>query len=90
MAELPVMKGQVALVCGLVIAGVPYEKACRVALVGRERMRSYVPASYRQTPMTPLPVPVRKMTDEQRRLYIKMRTAGAWRDDAFAEVMRTS
>lgn len=43
-----VMRGQVACVCGLVIAGVPFMKSCQIAGISYDLMRYYVPASIKK------------------------------------------
>jgi hypothetical protein len=42
-----VMVGQVAAVCGLVIAGVSYRMACRIVAITGKRMAPYTPKAYR-------------------------------------------
>ncbi len=84
--KLRVMVAQKAAVCGLILAGVPMETACRVAAVSRRRMVPYVPRDYRKC-TAPLPVPTSKMTHRQRYRYNILREMIP-REKAFQEAMR--
>ncbi len=84
--KLRVMKGQKAAVCGLILAGVPMETACKVVAVSRRRMVPYIPADYRKY-RVPLPVPILKMTQRQRYQYNILREMMP-REKAFQEAMR--
>lgn len=64
-----VTNGQRAAVCGLILAGVPFVTACRVAGASRERVRPYIPDDWLKQP---LPKRVRDMSDAERRLYRKL------------------
>lgn len=86
MGKLRVTTGQKAAVCGLILAGVSFTKACDIAGVGYQRVRPYVPDDYRDR-TAPLPVPVRKMSGRQLARYRKARRCLP-RDIAYAEAMR--
>lgn len=65
----PITKGQVAAICGLILAGVPYVKACAMVKASRPRMSDYVPDDWRRAPM---PVRVRQMSRPQFAIYRKL------------------
>lgn len=68
-APIRVTNGHRAAVCGLLLAGVSFGDACQIAAAPRERMRQYIPADWRRSPM---PVRVRQMTREQFAVYRKI------------------
>ncbi len=64
-----ITKGQVAAVCGLILIGVPYVKACRIVAASRKQMPKYVPPDWRRSPMK---VRVRQMSRKQYGIYRKL------------------
>lgn len=84
MGFIRVTKGQQAAIHGLILAGVGYVNACKIVGGGAVRMRPYVGDEWRRST---LPVPLRKMTPKQYRLYRKLREETD-RTAAFAEAMR--
>lgn len=64
-----VANGQRAAICGLILAGVPFVAACRVAGASRKRVRPYIPDDWLKQP---LPKRVRDMSLAEVRLYRKL------------------
>jgi len=64
--SIRVQKGQVACLHGLILAGVPYLMACKVAGVHHERMAPYVSRDWRRGRH---PIPLKRLPAFQRKAY---------------------
>jgi hypothetical protein len=84
MPERRVTNGERAALCGLRLLGVGFQDACQIVGVGHRTMQRYLSGDWWQSP---LPVPLHKMTPEQRRRYGKARKCLS-RETSFAEAMR--
>ena len=64
-----ITNGQRAAICGLILAGVGFKKSCRIVGASYPRMRTLIGPDWTKSR---LPIRLRAMTKEQRRLYNKL------------------